>query len=87
MFGAVRDAELLADETRDQAFGDSARSLSRYISAIGATGAIDHEVVSTHIDAMNSLGALGSEHQGEREKLVVGLVAVVDKRLGRKTAA
>ncbi|MGD2132611.1 MAG: response regulator [Maricaulaceae bacterium] len=87
IYAAVRDAEQLADDVRDEAMGDSARSLQRYISAVGATGMLDTEVITTHIDAMQQLGALGSDHPEERAKLVTGLHAVVDKRLRRKSAA
>jgi DNA-binding response OmpR family regulator len=83
IYAAVRDAEQLCDEVRDQFMGDAARSLARYITAIGGSGAVDPEVMSTHIDAMQKLAHLGSQHSVEREELVKGLVAVVDKRLGR----
>lgn len=84
IYGAVRDAEQLADDVRDQSMGDAARSLARYISAIGGAGVVDPEVVTTHIDAMQKLGYMTAQHITEREMLVQGLVAVVDKRLGRK---
>ena len=84
IYGAVRDAEQLADDVRDQSMGDAARSLARYISAIGGAGVVDPEVVTTHIDAMQKLGFMTAQHVAEREELVRGLVAVVDKRLGRK---
>jgi len=83
IYGAVRDTEQLADDVRDQAMGDAARSMGRYIGAIGATGLLDLEVVTTHIDAMQKLCALTSANIEERNKLVEGLVAVVDKRIGR----
>jgi CheY-like chemotaxis protein len=86
VYAAVRDAEQLADDVRDQAMGDAARSLGRYIAGVGGSGAVDPEVLTTHIDAMQKLGFLGAEHTAEREELVQGLVAVVDKRLGRKPA-
>ncbi len=84
IYGAVRDAEQLADDVRDQSMGDAARSLARYISAIGGAGIIDPEVITTHIDAMQKLGYMTAQHITERELLAQGLVAVVDKRLGRK---
>jgi DNA-binding response OmpR family regulator len=87
IYAAVKDTEQLADDVRDQYMGDAARSLGRYITAVGGSGAVDQDVLSTHIDAMQKLGVLNSEHQGEREQLVKGLVAVVDKRLGRKAVA
>jgi hypothetical protein len=44
--------------------------------------------MTTHIDAMHTLGMLlnGTQHR-EREHLVEGLVRVVDKRLGRGKVA
>jgi two-component system, chemotaxis family, chemotaxis protein CheY len=87
IYAAVRDTEQLADDVRDQFMGDAARSLGRYITAVGGAGAIDQEVLSTHIDALQKLGVLGSQYQAEREELVLGLVKVVDKRLGRKPSA
>lgn len=84
IFNAVREVEQLADDVRDQSMGDAARSLARYILAIGGAGVVDPEVVTTHIDAMQKLGYMTAQHLNEREQLVQGLVAVVDKRLGRK---
>lgn len=86
IYNAVRDTEQIADEVRDQFMGDAARSLARYITAIGGSGAVDQDVLSTHIDAMQKLGFMTSAHMAEREELVRGLVKVVDKRLGRKNA-
>src|SRR5262249_20966482 len=85
IYAAVQDTEQLADDVRDQSMGDAARSLARYISAVGGAAVVDGEVLTTHIDAMQSLGKLGAEHCDAREELVKGLVAVVDKRLGRKS--
>ncbi len=82
VYAAAQDTEQLADDIQDQQLGDSARSLSRYIVAIGAAGVVDPDVVSTHIDAMQKLGVMGSAHTAERTKLIEGLTAVVDKRLG-----
>ena len=87
IFFAVKEAELKADEIKDQMMGEAAKSLGRYISAIGATGTPDPEVLTTHIDAMHTLGVLTGEHHDEREKLIAGLRKVVDKRLGRTRAA
>ncbi len=84
IYGAVRETEELADEVRDQSLGDAARSLARYITAIGGAGIVDPEVVTTHIEAMQKLGYLTAQHIAEREQLVRGLVAIVDKRLNRK---
>lgn len=83
IYSATKATEDLADDTRDIMLGAAARSLGRYIMAIGATGTPDPEVMSTHIDAMHTLSMLsGAQHQ-ERDFLVRGLVRVVDKKLGR----
>ncbi|MBI1360969.1 MAG: response regulator [Alphaproteobacteria bacterium] len=87
IYSAVKETEAIADESRDAMLGAAARSLGRYIMAIGATGTPDAEVMSTHIDAMHSLGLLTSAQHKERQNLVDGLVRIVDKKLGRIRAA
>lgn len=83
IYSAVKETETIADDTRDVILAAAARSLGRYITAIGAAGVLDEEVVSTHIDAMHTLGMLTSAQHVEREKLVEGLGRIVDKKLGR----
>lgn len=87
IFFAVKEAEAKADETKDQLMGEAARSLGRYITAVGANGTPDPEVMTTHIDAMHTLCLLTGEHQSERENLIVGLKKVVDKKLNRQREA
>jgi len=87
IFFAVKETQEKADEIRDEMMGEAARSLGRYVMAIGANGTPDPEVLSTHIDAMHTLGMLSGEHHNERENLITGLKKVVDKRLGRTQAA
>lgn len=87
IYVATRDTEQLADDMRDQALGDAARSLGRYITAIGGSGKIAQDVLTTHIHAMQQLITLGSSEAAERDEVVAGLVKVVDKRLGRKPQA
>lgn len=86
IYFAVKETEAKADEVKDQLMGEAARSLGRYITAIGANGIPDAEVMTTHIDAMHTLGMLTSEHHVERENLIVGLKKVVDKKLTRSRA-
>ena len=83
IYNAVKETETIADDTRDVMLATAARSLGRYITAIGANGLLDEEVVSTHIDAMHTLGMLTSAQHDERQKLVSGLARTVDKKLGR----
>ena len=87
VFAAVNDTEKLADTLSDSALCEASRSLMRYLSAVGAAGEVDPDVLRTHVDAMHQLGVMNSSYAAERAYLVKGLVAVVDKRLGRKTAA
>jgi len=83
VFAAVKEAEQLADEVRDEAFAGAVKSLGRYIGGMGASVDLDTEVITTHIDAMHQLGVLKAEHGVERQLLIDGLVKVVDKKLGR----
>jgi DNA-binding response OmpR family regulator len=85
-YQAVSDTEQMADDMRDKAMGDAARSLSRYIAGMGASAPVDPDVFRTHLDAMQQLAHLDSTQTQVREKLVTGLVAVVDKRLLKKVA-
>lgn len=87
IYAAVQETEAIADYTLDLMLAGAAKSLGRYIVAIGASGELDAEVVSTHIDAMHTLGLLTSAQHVEREKLVDGLRRIVDKKIGRKMAA
>lgn len=87
IYSAVKETETLANDARDEALGAAARSLGRYITAVGANGVVDEETVRTHIDAMHSLSVLTSAEYAEREKLVEGLTRVVDKKLGRNVDA
>ncbi len=87
IYFATKEVESVADSLKDQMMGDAARSLGRYLSAVGASGHVDKEVLITHIDAMHTLGILGSKHHDEREGLIKGLQQVVDKKLTRLRAA
>jgi len=87
IFAAVSDTERCATDASDEATAEAARSMVRYIKATGASGQPDPEVFRAHIDAMQKLSHLTAAHQDLRDELVRGLVAVVDKRLKRKTQA
>jgi hypothetical protein len=85
IYAAVKETQAIADETNDALLGEAAKSLGRYITAIGAKGVPDPEVLTTHIDAMHTLGMLTSSQHDERQKLIDGLGRIVDKKLGRTT--
>jgi CheY-like chemotaxis protein len=87
LFNAVEEADQLAQDVRDDMMAAAAKSLGRYITAIGASRGLERDAISTHIEAMQSLCAMTSAEDAAREELITGLHAVVDKRLGRKPAA
>lgn len=87
VYAAVKETEATADSFRDQMMGDSARPLGRYLVGVGASGLIELEVLTTHIDAMHTLGVLTNQHHNERENLIAGLKALVDKKLSKLRAA
>ncbi len=83
VFSAVKDTEAMADKVKDEMMGAAAKSLGRYLHGIGASAALDLDVIQTHIDAMYSLGVLGNDHYAERRNIIEGLETAVQKRLGR----
>ncbi len=87
IYTVTKETEAFADDTRDAIMGAAARSLGRYIMAIGAAGQLDAEVIGTHIDAMHTLSMLGNDQHEARQKMAEGLVRVVDKKLKRPRAA
>lgn len=84
IFAIVRETAAVVDETRDATLAAAARSLGRYIMAIGANGAPDPETITTHIDAMHTLGRLpSSQYEGRHKFVVDGLNRIVNKKLLR----
>lgn len=83
IYAAVKETQAIADDTNDAMLGEAAKSLGRYITAIGAKGVPDPEVLTTHIDAMHTLGMLTSAQHDERQKLIDGLGRIVHKKLRR----
>jgi len=82
----VEQTEELADEIEDLALASAAKSLQRYIAGMRASHSVDPEVIAAHVNAMQFLSMLSSTRAGERQSLVDGLTAVVDKRLGGAAA-
>ena len=86
IYNSAMQTETLASQMKDEALGAAARSLGRYIAAVGAAGTPDPEVVSTHIDAMHSLGVLTSAQHEERQDVIEGLRRIVQQKLGARAA-
>ena len=82
----VAQTEELADEIQDQALASAAKSLQRYIAGMRASHSVDPDVIAAHVNAMQFLSMLSSARANERQSLVDGLTAVVDKRLGGAAA-
>jgi hypothetical protein len=86
IYNSSMQTETLASQMKDEALGAAARSLGRYICAIGASGTPDAEVVTTHVNAMHTLGVLTSAQHVERQRVIDGLQRVVQQKLGRTAA-
>jgi hypothetical protein len=80
------DFSALTASLHDETLSAASSSMQRYIEGIGASDDFDMEVVRMHIDAMTQIYALPSTKGRERDMLQKGLIAVVDKRLGRHSA-
>lgn len=87
IYAATQETKAIADQTLDAMLAGAAKSLGRYIMAVGASADLDSEVIVTHIDALHALGELSSAHHAERRHLVDQLNLVVEKKLGRNLAA
>ena len=86
IYNSAMQTETLASQLKDEALGAAARSLGRYIVAVGAAGTPDPEVISTHIEAMHSLGVLTSVQHEERQEVIEGLRRIVQQKLGARAA-
>lgn len=89
----VRDVRDRTERARDSAIKandapltGAADSLMGYIDAVGASGALDREVVLIHLAAMNRLIELNNQKANLRQQVVDGLKAAVDKRLRQAEA-
>lgn len=84
MASAAKEVDTAAQAVKDRLMSAAARSLSQYISGVGASPLLDLDIIHTHIDALYSLCVLRSQDFPERRKLVDGLEMVVRKRLDRQ---
>ncbi len=87
IYAAVKENKPSADDMNGAMLGEAAKSLGRYLTAIGAKGVADPEVLTTHIDAMHMLCMLSGSQRDESQKLIDGLGRIVDKKLGRTAIA
>jgi CheY-like chemotaxis protein len=85
-YRAVQDGAQLAEEIDDEMLARATKSMALYINAVGASPDLDREVVRAHVDAMGRLGGMTSAQHPQREAVVDGLEAIVNKRLGRAPA-
>lgn len=81
IYSSVMQIETLSSQKDDQALGAAARSLGRYIGAIGVGGQPAQDVVTTHIDAMHTLIALAGVGDEQRREVIAGLERVVQRKL------
>ena len=70
-----------AKSAKDQLSGRAGQSLERYIRSVGASGALDTDVVHIHVTALHRLRALRSESVQLRDAVVEGLEKLVRERV------
>jgi len=86
-YEACREVETTAAQMKDDALAAAARSLSRYVVAVGSVNPLDPEAVERHLDAMHRMCALGVSEISERQAIVEDLERLLDVKLGRTRAA
>jgi DNA-binding response OmpR family regulator len=79
IYNSVMQIETRLSQQDDEALGAAARSLGRYIEAIGVGGQPAQDVVTTHIDAMHTLCTMAGVGEEQRQQVVSGLERVVSK--------
>jgi CheY-like chemotaxis protein len=82
-----------SQETQDMALllGDSfseraAAALVRYLNGVGASSRLDPRVVSSHVDALNTLVELPNAAREQRESVVTSLDKLVQKKMAKVDA-
>lgn len=83
IYQSVMLRETRESQMNDEALGEAARSLGRYLQALDMRDGrrADPEVVSTHIDAMHTLGSLAGGDDRLRSEVILGLRRVVEKKM------
>ncbi|MEQ1783901.1 MAG: response regulator [Hyphomonadaceae bacterium] len=81
IYNSVMQIETLSSQKDDEALGAAARSLGRYIEAVGIAGQLAQDVVTTHIDAMHTLCTLADIGDEQRHEVIAGLERVVQRKL------
>ena len=81
IYNSVMQIETRSNQKDDEALGAAARSLGRYIEAVGVGGQPAQDVVTTHIDAMHTLCTLEDVGEEQRRQVVAGLERVVMRKL------
>lgn len=81
VYHSVMQIETEATRANDEALGAAARSLGRYIQALGANAQLEQDVVTTHVDAMHTLCLAANTGQDQRQQMIAGLERVVQRKL------
>jgi CheY-like chemotaxis protein len=86
-YDAAKEVEANAQRLKDDVLVGAARSICRYVVAVGSVNPLDPEAVSAHMNGMARLCALTASQHGERQKILDDLARLIDAKLGRTQAA
>ena len=81
LYNTANEANEIARQIRDDALELATLCVSRYIEGVGASGALQAQVISTHMNAIRMLLSNKSQNSSERLELAQGLQKIVLRKL------
>lgn len=81
IYNSVMQIETRSIQKDDETLSAAARSLGRYIEAVGVSDRLAQDVVAAHIDAMHTLATQPDVDGEQRQKVIAGLERVVQRKL------
>lgn len=81
LYNTANEASEIAKKIQDDALELATISIARYIEGVGASGALKHEVITTHMKAIRMLLSQTNKESSERLEIAQGLQKIVQRRL------
>lgn len=81
VIAAARSLAQIAAQFQDEALAFGCREMLRYLEVMGGDGALEPDVVRTHVAALQQLAVLPPSMSAERDQVARSLNRMVDKKL------
>ncbi len=83
---AAVDVQQIAEQIGDPILGAGVRHMLRYLDSVGATDALEPDVLRTHAEALHQLAELPNAKEDTRRDVAASLQRMVDKKLRQARA-